>query len=48
MLVYSRFAKAPWHWHPRDVDRLSREELFWLPVILEAEQDAAEQLAPSD
>ena len=31
--------------HPRDVDRLYRGELFWLPVIKAAKQQAAEQLA---
>jgi hypothetical protein len=30
--------------HPRDVDRLSRDELFWLPVIHTAKRDAAEAL----
>jgi hypothetical protein len=31
--------------HPRDVDRLSRDELFWLPVIHSAKRDAAAQLS---
>ncbi len=31
--------------HPRDVDRLYRDELFWLPVIAAAKRDAADQLA---
>ena len=31
--------------HPRDVDRLTRAELFWLPVIQEAKDDAARQLS---
>lgn len=31
--------------HPRDVDRLYRDELFWLPVIKAAKSEAAEQLA---
>ena len=31
--------------HPRDVDRLYRDELFWLPVIKAGKQKAAEQLA---
>jgi hypothetical protein len=34
--------------HPRDVDRLTRDELFWLPVIQAAKQDAAAQLRPED
>lgn len=31
--------------HPRDVDRLTRGELFWLPVIASARRAASEQLA---
>jgi hypothetical protein len=31
--------------HPRDVDRLSRSELFWLPVFAAAKREAAETLA---
>ena len=31
--------------HPRDVDRLSRGELFWLPVIAAAKREAAATLA---
>ncbi len=31
--------------HPRDVDRLYRDELFWLPVIKTAKADAAQQIA---
>ena len=31
--------------HPRDVDRLYRDELFWLPVIASARRSASEQLA---
>lgn len=31
--------------HPRDVDRLYRDELFWLPVIATAKRKAAEQVA---
>ena len=34
--------------HPRDVDRLYRDELFWLPVIKTAKADAAGQLAALD
>jgi hypothetical protein len=30
--------------HPRQVDELTRAELFWLPVIRAAKQDAAAQL----
>ena len=31
--------------HPRDVDRLYADELFWLPVIAAARREAGEQLA---
>lgn len=31
--------------HPRDVDRLTRDELFWLPVIAAGRRSASEQLA---
>ena len=31
--------------HPRDVDRLNRDELFWLPVIKAARLDASAQVA---
>lgn len=44
MMTYDRFAEER-GWHPRDVDRLTRDELFWLPVIKAARQDASEQLA---
>ncbi len=44
MMVYHRFRKD-FGWHPRDVDRLTRAELFWLPVIAAAEDEAAETLA---
>ena len=42
MLTYDRWLERGMH--PRDVDRLSRAELFWLPVISAAKRDAAEQL----
>ena len=44
MLLYDRFAEER-GWPPRVVDELSREELFWLPVISAAKRDAAEQVA---
>lgn len=31
--------------HPRDVDRLTRDELFWLPVYAAGRRIASEQLA---
>ncbi len=44
MMVYHRF-RRDMGMHPREVDRLSRAELFWLPVIAAAEDEAAETLA---
>ena len=44
MLLYDRWLDER-GMHPRDVDRLTRDELFWLPVIKAAKSDAAEQLA---
>lgn len=45
MLVYERFAEA-YGWPPRVVDQMTREELFWLPVIRDAKTEAAETLRP--
>jgi hypothetical protein len=44
MLMYDRWADER-GWPPEVVRRLRRKELFWLPVIKTAKQDAAEQLA---
>ena len=44
MLLYDRWLDER-GMHPRDVDRLTRDELFWLPVIKMAKTDATEQLA---
>ena len=44
MLTYDRFADER-GWHPRQVDQLTRAELFWLPVIREAKEKAAAQLS---
>ena len=44
LLMYDRFAEER-GWNPRVVDELTREELFWLPVIASAKRDAAEQIA---
>jgi hypothetical protein len=44
MLEYERFA-AEFGWHPRQVDQLTRAELYWLPVVRRAKNDAARQLA---
>jgi len=43
-MVYDRFAEER-GWKPRQVDELTRDELFWLPVIKAARQDAAGQVA---
>ena len=37
-MLYRRFAKA-YNWTPGAVRRLRLDELFWLPVIEEAEAD---------
>jgi hypothetical protein len=44
LMTYDRFAEER-GWTPRQVDELSREELFWLPVIRAARMDAAGQVA---
>jgi hypothetical protein len=46
MMTYDRWLDER-GMHPRDVDRLTRAELFWLPVISAAKRDAAEQM-PKD
>jgi hypothetical protein len=45
MLTYDRFADDR-GWDPRIVDELTRDEIFWLPVISAAKRDAAGQVAP--
>ena len=35
-------------WTPRQVDDLSLDEMFWLPVMEEASQAAAEQVRDND
>jgi hypothetical protein len=44
MMLYRRFAKA-FGWTPDMVRKLRVDELFWLPVIEEAEAAAVEQIA---
>lgn len=44
MLTYDRFADDR-GWDPRVVDELYDDELYWLPLIKTAKQDAAQQLA---
>ena len=38
-MVYHRFAEA-YGWPPSVVDKLTRKQLFWLPVIKEATAEA--------
>ena len=47
ILTYDQFAPEP-NWHPRDVDRLTRSELFWFPVWWAAKREAAAKLAKDD
>ena len=42
--MYDKFAEER-GWTPRQVDELTREELFWLPVISAARADASAQVA---
>ena len=43
MMLYRKFAKE-YGWTPEMVRKLKLDELFWLPVIEEAEAAAAEQI----
>ena len=43
MMLYRRFAKA-YGWAPETVRRLRASELYWLPVIEDAEAAAVEQI----
>jgi hypothetical protein len=43
-MLYDRFAEER-GWTPRQVDELTREEIFWLPVIATARREAAAQVA---
>jgi hypothetical protein len=47
MLAYDRFADM-YGWTPRQVDELTLEEFFWLPVVRDAKAEAAETLRPRD
>jgi hypothetical protein len=47
MLTYREWQRD-FSMHPRDVDRLTRPELFWLPVLAAAEAEVAEALRPKD
>jgi len=43
MMLYRKFAKA-YQWTPEQVRRLRLDELFWLPVIEDAEAEAIDQI----
>jgi hypothetical protein len=43
VLAYDFFAHQ-YNWTPRQVDELSLDEMFWLPVLTEARGNATEQL----
>lgn len=47
MLTYDKWDEER-GMHPRDVDRLYSDELFWLPVVRAAKLEAAEALRPKD
>ena len=42
-MLYRKFAKA-YQWTPEQVRRLRLDELYWLPVIEDAEAEAIEQI----
>jgi hypothetical protein len=42
MTVYNWFAEA-YQWSPKQVDELTLDQVFWLPVMKEALNDAIEQ-----
>lgn len=41
MMIYHRFAEA-YGWPPAVVDKLTRKQMFWLPVIKDAAAEAVE------
>ena len=43
MLAYDFFANQ-YSWTPREVDELSLDEMYWLPILTEARISAQEQL----
>ena len=43
MMLYRKFAKA-YQWTPEMVRRLRLDELYWLPVIEDAEAAAIDQI----
>lgn len=46
MITYQWFAEA-YQWSPRQVDELSLEEVFWLPVLRGAMREAQEKYGDS-
>jgi hypothetical protein len=43
MMIYHKFAEA-YSWPPSVVDKLTLDQLYWLPVVREATSDALEQV----
>ena len=42
MMIYHRFAEA-YGWPPSVVDKLTRKQMRWLPIIKDATTEASEQ-----
>ena len=47
MLLYRQWQRD-FGMHPRDVERLTRSEIFWLPLLAAAEEASADALKPKD
>jgi hypothetical protein len=43
MLIYDQYAGNQ-EWNPRVVDELGLDELFWLPIVKQAKNDAIGQM----
>jgi hypothetical protein len=43
MMIYHKFAEA-YGWPPEVVNKLTRKQMYWLPVIRDAASEAAETL----
>jgi len=44
MWIYHKFSKLK-GWTPRQVDELTLEEMYWLPILEDAESIASSQLS---
>lgn len=44
MFLYNWFA-VNWKWTPRQVDELTLEEIYWLPTVESARQEAVRQIS---